>query len=188
MPNFGNALAVRGVVVPPVIQGWEVEVLAVDVNAFVLHEFQDVAGHPVLRRGNAVVKEFLSTVAAQEPRFPVLVQPRSRRDSLGLEPQEGIHASGVGMVGNGPQAVGEPLAVDLPGAHVWPTGLVHVPTGIHPPEVDLDAVIEVTVDEQLLIVLVGAGHFVELPGRTGGKQRWRQFSARSRHVVGHSNT
>ena len=183
MPNFGNAFAVRGVVVSPVIQRWEVEVLAVDVDAFVLHELQDVARHPMLRLGNAVVKELLLTVAAQQPLLLVLVKPCPRRDALGLEPQEGIDASGVGMVGNGSQAVGEPRAVDLPRAHVWPTALILVPTGIHPPEIDVDAMIEVTVDEQPLIVFVGPRHFVELPGRTGGKQRRRQFSTRTRHVV-----
>ncbi len=62
---------------------------------------------------------------------------------------------------------------------------MHIPAGIHPPVIELDALLQVAVDEHDLVGLVGLDHLVVL-ARAGGKQLWLgKLAAGLGHGVGH---
>ena len=104
--------------------------------------------------------------------------------ALRLEPDDGLDALGVGVVADRPQAAGEAVRVDLPGAGLRPARLVPVPAGVHPPVVERQPLLEVAVDEQLLVGAVGVDHLAELVRAARGQLHGRQLAAGPGQVVG----
>ena len=122
---------------------------------------------------------------AQQPVvLVVVVEPRAGRDPLRLEPDDDLDAFGVGVIADRPQAAGESRLIDLPRAGLAPISVAGIPTGVHPPVVDLDPLFDVAVDEEFLTGFVGLGHFGVLVRAARRHLRGGQFAAGARQVVG----
>ena len=76
-------------------------------------------------------------LGGQQPLRMLFIQPRSRRDPFGLEPDERLHAALVGVVADRTKTLREPLRIDFPRADLRPTLFLNVPAGIHPPVIQL---------------------------------------------------
>ena len=74
---------------PPMIQRVDVEVLSVQVDAFVGEHFVDAVGDPLQRVGAAEVQNS-AFFAAENPLRLILGQPGSRHDAFRLEPEQGF--------------------------------------------------------------------------------------------------
>jgi len=115
----------------------------------------------------------------------LVVEPRVRVNTLGLEPNDGLHAALVRVVADGAQSSWEPPRVDLPRAGLRPAhAIARVPARVHPPVADGDALLEVAVDALDLVLFVGVHHLVEEVRAAAEQLRLRQPSHGSRDVVG----
>ena len=128
----------------------------------------DVVDQPVPGLGVAEVQQS-AVLAAEDPFGMVLRQPGAGRDAFRLEPDDDLHALGVGVIADRPKSLGKPPRIDLPRAHFRPAGLLHVPAGVHPPVVELQAFFQIAVDVHDLVLLVGADHLAVGP-RAGGHE------------------
>src|SRR5258707_15762528 len=97
---------------------------------------------PVISIGIAYIGEPLAAplflVALQKPLGMFLPQPTVSRHPLQLKPDDRLDSHRVRMVVNGPQAVRKTFGIDLPGSSVRPRSIADIPSGVHPPIVDLD--------------------------------------------------
>ena len=142
--DLGNSLPVHRIAFSPDPERIEIEILTVQVNALLGEELIDVVGEPLAGLGVAEVQQPVAALA-QEPFGMLFKQPRALVDPLRLEPEYGLHVLGVGVVGDLADALGEPLWIGLPGAG-FPPIAAGVPSGIHPPVVELRAALQVGVD------------------------------------------
>ena len=180
-----------GILMEPVVQRVDVEVLAVEVDALGLDEVADMLGHPLSGflvgevEDVAVVRvaEVALKVALDNPLGMVVVEPSALENSLGLEPCNDFHAFLVGVVADFPQTVGESGGVVFPCADSRPVAVADVPTGIHPPVVKLETPLEILVGEELLVLGVGVNHLRELAGAGGGEHGGNLLAVGSGSVV-----
>ena len=147
---FGDALTVGGVVVLPEAQRIDVVVLTIQVDTFVRDDLVNMVDQPLPRLRIAQVQQ--STSGTAENPFGVLCgQPCSGGHTFRFEPEDDLDTLAVGMVADRPQAVWETVwpAIHFPGARPGPAVLrcPDVPTGIHPPVIQFQSLIEIAVDE-----------------------------------------
>ena len=82
----------------------------------------------------------------------VFGEPGAGRDSLRLEPDDGLHAFGVRVIADLAQALGKSPRIDFPRARLRPTDrIAGIPAGVHPPVIELQAFFEVAIDEEDLV-------------------------------------
>ncbi len=115
----------------------------------------------------AQVQQFLLAVGSQQPFRMILVKPCTRRDPLRLEPYDVLDALRVCVIGYRTQPAREAFHIHLPRAGMRPAPfavlrIVHVPSGVHPPVVELQVFFEIAVNEELLVLLVRVDHLAEL--------------------------
>ena len=104
--DLGDALAVRGVVGAPEAERVHVEVLAVEVDALLVDQLVDVLGEPFPGLRIAEVQQS-AVLAAENPFGMVLGQPGAGRDPLRLEPDDDLHALGMGVVADSRKPLGK---------------------------------------------------------------------------------
>jgi hypothetical protein len=111
--DLGDALAVGLVVGSPGIERIHVEVLAVQIDALAVDEPIDMAGQPFEHRWLAQLEQSAAG-AAVDPFGMRVAQPRVGGHSLRLEPDDGLDASRVGVVADGPQTIRKAFVFHLP--------------------------------------------------------------------------
>ena len=183
--------AVRRVERPPIGQGVDVEILAVDGDAFLEQELRDVVDHPGPGVGMAQVENTVGVVRQADQPFGVLpVETGSFIDPLRLEPEDEALAFVSGRVADRLEAAREPLLVGRPGADSVPPACarVFVPSGVDPERFGLEAELAEPVDHGQGVAFGGAGVFVA-GGRPAeadavGEGRLDELAVRPRRVMG----
>src|ERR1035437_8691682 len=121
---------------------------------------------------------------AEEPIRMLVPQPGARRHAFGLKPDDDLLSAGMGVIANRPEPAWETVGVHLPSAGVRPAGLVPMPAGIHPPVIQDELLLAVTVNELNLVGGVGVDHLAELVGTACGQLLMDGLAIRPGQVVG----
>lgn len=110
-----HALAIRALVEAPVVQRFEVEILAIDLDPVVLDQPAHVIGQPLAAGRDAQVEQpVLGALDPQQPLRALHIEPRAGAHPLGLKPDQQIGALSRRVIGDGLEPVGEALGIGLP--------------------------------------------------------------------------
>ena len=154
---LGDPLTVLCIVGPPGAERVDVEILPVQIDALLGDELIHAVDDPVPGFGIAEVHH-APFRPAEDPLRAVEGQPGAGRRPLGLEPDNQLYLARVEIIADRPEAPGKTCGIGLPRARLEPVG-ARVPTGVHPPVIELDAFLDQGVEEQAL------GGFTDLEAR-----------------------
>ena len=124
----------------------------------------------------------------QQPLRVVVRNPCVGRYPLRFEPNQNLDSLGVGILADRFETVWKAAFVNLPSSNLWPTVLLHVPSRIHPPVVDLQFRFQVTVDMHDLVGFVAPDHLPIGSAAAGKHHRFGKLSPWFWHSVCHHPT
>ena len=192
---LGRALAVLGVVRPPIVERRKVEVLAVDTDAVGSDQVADVVGQPgpAGRVGQVeqAREQVVRSAAPRRRRYAAWARTQSgwstgqlgpREDPFRFEPKEQLGAVRSRTLAHRRQPVREAVGVGVPRPGYSPVALAflvsaRVPAGVDPPDVVVDSLGR---EPALVLQLVGLSGRREFDSLVSARRREQRRELASR--------